>query len=136
MAPQSNRTTSNSLCGRVMVGSGGDTYDPICEMPQGHSGGCKSSAAVGHQQLAEGHYAIQAFNGQDLADWWCGYDEVLAQDAARELLARGHDRVEVFRGGEFLGRVERGDDRLPPQKAIETLLADQANALALEVDDE
>lgn len=32
-------------CGRIMVGSGTDTYDPICELVEGHVGPCKSTAA-------------------------------------------------------------------------------------------
>jgi hypothetical protein len=30
-------------CGRLMVGSGPDTYDPVCELPIGHEPPCKSS---------------------------------------------------------------------------------------------
>lgn len=33
-------------CGRIMIGSGTDTYDPICDLPDGHDGCCKSSAAI------------------------------------------------------------------------------------------
>lgn len=40
-------------CGSVMVGSGTDTYDPICELPAGHSGPCKSTAAVDQHRLDE-----------------------------------------------------------------------------------
>jgi hypothetical protein len=32
-------------CERIMVGSGTDTYDAICELRAGHTGPCKSTAA-------------------------------------------------------------------------------------------
>jgi hypothetical protein len=38
-------------CGRMMVGSGGDTYDPICELPTGHDGRCRSSSAIDQHRL-------------------------------------------------------------------------------------
>ena len=28
------------MCGRLLVGQGGDTYDPLCVLPRGHSGRC------------------------------------------------------------------------------------------------
>lgn len=40
-----------SECGRIMVGSGTDTYDPICELPEAHSGPCKSTAAIDQNRL-------------------------------------------------------------------------------------
>lgn len=39
------------ICGRVMVGSGTDTYDPSCELSAGHSGSCKSSSATDQHKL-------------------------------------------------------------------------------------
>lgn len=39
-------------CGRIMVGSGNDTYDPICELHAGHDGFCKSTAATDQHRLA------------------------------------------------------------------------------------
>lgn len=39
------------LCGRIMVGSGPDTYDPICELPEGHTGACKSTSAIDQHKL-------------------------------------------------------------------------------------
>lgn len=41
-------------CGRVMIGSGEDTYDPICELPQGHGGPCLSSSAIDQHRLVAG----------------------------------------------------------------------------------
>jgi hypothetical protein len=38
-------------CGRLMVGSGPDTYDPVCELPIGHEPPCKSSAAIDQHRL-------------------------------------------------------------------------------------
>lgn len=38
-------------CGNVMVGSGTDVYDPLCELPKRHSGDCKSSAATDQHKL-------------------------------------------------------------------------------------
>jgi hypothetical protein len=40
-------------CGRIMVGSGTDTYDPVCELPEGHRGSCKSSAATDQHRLSD-----------------------------------------------------------------------------------
>lgn len=42
-----------SDCGKIMVGSGDDTYDPICELPAGHDPPCMSSAAIDQHKLAE-----------------------------------------------------------------------------------
>jgi hypothetical protein len=67
------------------------------------------------EMRVEPYYAIQAWRDGKIADWWAGHDEVLAQDAARELLARGYD-VEVFKDGRFLGWVERADGTLPKPK--------------------
>jgi hypothetical protein len=39
------------VCGRIMVGSGTDTYDPVCELPEGHDGPCKSSTAIDQHRL-------------------------------------------------------------------------------------
>lgn len=39
-------------CGRLMLGSGSDTYDPICELPAGHAGVCKSTAAIDQHRLS------------------------------------------------------------------------------------
>jgi hypothetical protein len=33
------------LCERLMIGSGSDSYDPICDLPDRHDGGCRSTAA-------------------------------------------------------------------------------------------
>lgn len=38
--------SNDEACGRVMVGLGGDTFDPVCELPGGHEGVCKSTDAV------------------------------------------------------------------------------------------
>lgn len=38
-------------CGRMMVGSGGDTYDPICELPTDHRGSCRSSSAIDQHRI-------------------------------------------------------------------------------------
>jgi hypothetical protein len=40
------------VCGRIMVGSGTDTYDPCCELPEGHDGMCKSSSATDQHKLS------------------------------------------------------------------------------------
>jgi hypothetical protein len=36
-----------------MVGSGTDTYDPICELPAGHEPPCRSSAAIDQHKLTD-----------------------------------------------------------------------------------
>jgi hypothetical protein len=46
------------LCGRIMVGSGTDTYDPLCELPAGHGGMCKSTAAVDQHRLQSGRKRV------------------------------------------------------------------------------
>jgi hypothetical protein len=38
-------------CDRIMVGSGSDTYDPTCDLPAGHVGVCKSTAAIDQHRL-------------------------------------------------------------------------------------
>lgn len=42
---------SEVRCDRIMVGSGTDTYDPTCDLPEGHDGSCKSTAAVDQHRL-------------------------------------------------------------------------------------
>lgn len=39
-------------CGRLMLGSGSDTYDPCCELPDGHTGACKSTGAIDQHRLS------------------------------------------------------------------------------------
>lgn len=39
------------LCGRIMIGSGGDTYDPICVLPDRHRGACRSASAIDQYRL-------------------------------------------------------------------------------------
>lgn len=43
-------------CNRTMVGSGGDTYDPVCELPEGHRGLCRSRSAVDQHKLTDQEY--------------------------------------------------------------------------------
>lgn len=38
-------------CGRLLLGSGTDTYDPVCELPVGHAGACKSTAAIDQHRI-------------------------------------------------------------------------------------
>jgi hypothetical protein len=55
-------------CGRIMVGSGGDTYDPICDLREGHDGRCMSTAATDQLKLAEypeGHPAREPHEKAD-----------------------------------------------------------------------
>jgi hypothetical protein len=40
-----------SLCGRIMVGSGTDSYDPVCVLASGHLGSCKSPTAIDHRRI-------------------------------------------------------------------------------------
>ena len=44
-------------CGRVMVGSGTDTYDPICQLPAGHGGECKSTAATDQHRIGPAEWS-------------------------------------------------------------------------------
>lgn len=36
------RAQPRPKCSRILVGRGGDTYDPLCVLPQGHEGACSS----------------------------------------------------------------------------------------------
>lgn len=38
-------------CARTMIGSGGDTYDPVCELPIGHNEPCRSSSAIDQYRI-------------------------------------------------------------------------------------
>lgn len=38
-------------CGRIMVGEGTDTYDPLCDLPNGHPGACRSLSAINQHKL-------------------------------------------------------------------------------------
>jgi hypothetical protein len=40
-------------CGRPMVGSGTDTYDPTCDLIAGHSGPCRSRSAIDQHRLVD-----------------------------------------------------------------------------------
>lgn len=45
----------DARCGRPMVGHGTDTYDPACDLEEGHDGVCKSYDAIDrhHRLLRE-----------------------------------------------------------------------------------
>lgn len=43
--PESSQQAEGGLCGRVLVGQGDDTYDPLCVLPAGHSGSCRPQQA-------------------------------------------------------------------------------------------
>src|SRR4051794_29158650 len=38
-------------CGRIMIGSGEDSWDPTCDLAEGHSGSCKSYDAADQHRL-------------------------------------------------------------------------------------
>jgi hypothetical protein len=38
-------------CAGSMIGSGGDTYDPVCELPARHEGPCRSSSAIDQHRI-------------------------------------------------------------------------------------
>ncbi len=38
-------------CGALMLGSGTDAYDPLCELPRGHRGPCRSTAAIDQRRI-------------------------------------------------------------------------------------
>lgn len=42
---------SHDMCGRVLVGQGGDTFDPTCVLPTGHGGLCKPTNLVNPSRL-------------------------------------------------------------------------------------
>jgi hypothetical protein len=35
----------DETCGRLLVGQGDDTYDPLCQLPKGHAGSCSAKGA-------------------------------------------------------------------------------------------
>lgn len=35
---------TEGMCGRLLVGQGDDTYDPLCVLPAGHDGLCRPAA--------------------------------------------------------------------------------------------
>jgi hypothetical protein len=35
---------SDEDCGRLLVGQGTDTWDPLCALPRGHEGPCRPGA--------------------------------------------------------------------------------------------
>ena len=43
--------TAQIRCGRIMVGSGPDTYDPTCDLIPSHAGTCKSFDAIDQHRL-------------------------------------------------------------------------------------
>lgn len=45
------RIRSGTRCGRIMLGSGGDTFDPSCDLAKGHDGVCKSRAAIDQNRI-------------------------------------------------------------------------------------
>jgi hypothetical protein len=53
--PRSVRVDSEpserQMCSRIMVGSGGDSWDPTCELREGHDGMCMSSSAIDQHRL-------------------------------------------------------------------------------------
>lgn len=50
-AARTPRDPEPQICERLMIGSGGDTWDPTCELPEGHEGSCKSSSAIDQNRL-------------------------------------------------------------------------------------
>lgn len=67
-------------CKRLMVGSGTDTYDPICDLPEGHRGPCHSSDAIDQYKLPSTCFTCREFRGltyhiayvaeNGVAVWW------------------------------------------------------------------
>jgi hypothetical protein len=45
------RRVRRQRCGNLMIGSGTDTYDPTCDLPEGHEGDCKSVGAIGQFKI-------------------------------------------------------------------------------------
>lgn len=43
----SDEQRASAICGRLLVGQGDDTYDPMCVLPAGHAGICKPEASDG-----------------------------------------------------------------------------------------
>jgi hypothetical protein len=46
------RESPEMRCGLIMVGSGGDAWDPTCDLPESHPGVCKSYDAIDQHKLS------------------------------------------------------------------------------------
>ncbi len=55
-----NQNQLKVQCGRTMIGSGDDTYDPVCELRDDHEGPCRSSAAIDQHRLYPGCHVYGA----------------------------------------------------------------------------
>ncbi len=49
---QAVRVFEVETCGAMMIGSGTDTYDPLCELPRLHRPPCRSTAAIDQHRIA------------------------------------------------------------------------------------
>lgn len=62
-------------CGLILIGSGTDTYDPVCDLREGHEGRCMSTGAIDQHKLAEyplGHpQASPEQPEHERYGWWC-----------------------------------------------------------------
>lgn len=47
---QEQSTPKEEACGQVGVGHGGDTWDPVCDLPAGHAGRCNWSGEPAQEQ--------------------------------------------------------------------------------------
>lgn len=89
-------------CGQIMVGSGTDTYDPVCELPEGHRGPCKSSAAVDQHRLPtreQEDTAQQVIDSlHELTDLCASADTCAARAVIAPLVAENTRLREALRG--------------------------------------
>lgn len=67
-----------------MVGCGGDTYDPTCELPKGHDGWCKSTSGVGQHKRAKPERVVE-----DAIRAAVGGPEYVARIVCEDLRAAG-----------------------------------------------
>lgn len=103
-------------CGRPMVGSGTDTYDPVCELPAGHSPPCRSTAAVDQHRCTQRETARA--QQVDVNQVW-----------RRKRKGESHATVTIqnmwlARGGILMLDVTRNTSRRRQAISLDTLLRD------------
>jgi hypothetical protein len=99
------------------LGSGGDTYDPLCELLTGHLGPCKSTAAIDQFKID------QEGTARAMAVLRRGYGQCWRR-------RRGHHATVMLRSswtrhdGKLMFEVVRNTSRRRQAISLDTLLAD------------
>lgn len=121
--------TTPKMCGRIMVGSGSDTYDPICELPEGHKRACRSRAAIDQHRLSTWGLS-NAWEETTGADSVATIQRVLLDPPACMATAKVLD---VLMAAPKIGRVKANkilaDCRISPSKTVGGLTLRQRREL-------